>query len=100
MDGILIQYEYSGDETQWQNTIDEFISCVNSDSELKGKFIYSVFKTSEPNRRVHVGRWESSVILETLKQRDFFKSFTQAMQELAGESLTSTRLQASFETEK
>ncbi|MBT4091494.1 MAG: hypothetical protein HOE30_23660, partial [Deltaproteobacteria bacterium] len=55
MEGILIQYEYSGDESQWQETVQEFVTNVKNDSQLTGKFFYSVFKTSEPNKRVHVG---------------------------------------------
>jgi hypothetical protein len=100
MDGILIQYEFNGDEKQWQTAINEFITQVNGDSELKGKFVYSVFKTSEPSKRVHVGRWDSNQTLESLKQRDFFKKFTEAMQGLAGDSLTSIRLQPQLETNR
>ncbi|MBT4262623.1 MAG: hypothetical protein HN580_29090 [Deltaproteobacteria bacterium] len=98
MEGILIQYEYSGDESQWQETVKEFVTNVKNDSQLTGKFFYSVFKTSEPNKRVHVGRWDSNQTLETLKQRDFFKKFTESMQNLAGDSLTSIRLQPEVET--
>ena len=98
MDGILIQYEFNGDENLWKSTTDAFIKAIGDDPELKGKFNYSVFKTSEPTKRVHVGRWDSNQTLETLKSRAFFKSFTEAMQGLAGESLTSLRLEAANET--
>lgn len=99
MDGILIQYEYKGDEDQWKIAVNEFITQVNSDSELKGKFTYSIFKTSEPVKRVHVGRWDSNQTLETLKSRRFFKDFTESMQGLAGDSLSSIRLQPELETD-
>ncbi len=98
MDGILIQYKFDGDENKWQNTVNEFITAVNNDSDLKGKFFYSVFKTSEPNKRVHVGRWDTNQTLETLKQREFFAKFTESMQNLAGDSLASIRLQPELET--
>ncbi len=98
MDGILIQYSYDGDESEWEKAISEFIHHIDQDAELSGKFFYSVFKTSEPNKRAHVGRWESNEVLETLKKKDFFGVFTQTMQKLAGDSLSSSRLQAAFET--
>ena len=98
MDGILVQYEYKGDESEWQAVVKQFIANINNDPELKGNFFYSVFKTSEPAKRVHVGRWKSNQTLETLKQRAFFKTFSESIQKLAGESLSSTRLQAETET--
>ncbi|MCG8339534.1 MAG: hypothetical protein MJE63_33920 [Proteobacteria bacterium] len=98
MDGILIQYEYKGDESQWQAVVNKFIFDIDNDPELKGNFFYSVFKTSEPAKRVHVGRWTSNQTLETLRQRDFFKTFSESVQKLAGESLSSIRLQTETET--
>lgn len=92
MDGILIQYEYGGDESRWQAVMETFILAVETDPDLKGKFTYSVCKTSEPMKRVHVGRWDSNQTLETLKQKSFFKTFTESMEKLAGDSLVSTRL--------
>jgi len=100
MEGILIQYNYSGDEAEWEKTINEFVNNVNSDSELSGKFQYSISKGADGIKRVHVGRWDSEATLKTLQQRDFFKTFSQAVQKMAGDSLQPTRIQEIIKTNK
>lgn len=98
MDGILIQYQFNGNEQIWQKTVNTFIARISEDADLAGKFHYSVFKTSEPAKRVHVGRWDSDQTLSTLREKEFFKTFTEQMKELAGDSLISVRLQPELET--
>jgi hypothetical protein len=55
MNGILIQYTFTGDESEWEDTIGKFISQIDSDPLLKGKFSYIVSRAKGGSGRVHVG---------------------------------------------
>ncbi len=56
MNGIIIQYKYSGDEAAWENATSDFVAALEADSELDGGFMYMVTKARESDTRTHIGR--------------------------------------------
>ena len=58
MNGILIQYEYSGDEAKWERAFTKFIEHIDNDPKLKGKFSYIVSRVKEGSKKVHRGNSE------------------------------------------
>ena len=42
MFGILIQYNYDGDEGAWMAAVEEFVAAIDADPALAGKFSYRV----------------------------------------------------------
>ena len=98
MYGILIQYDYDGDEDDWLTACEAFVTGVNSDPALQGKFSYRVHKAIDGNARVHVGKWDSPETLAHLQAQDFFKAFAAKVGEFAGGDQTATRLQVAVET--
>ncbi len=87
MDGISIRYAYSGDEAAWRSAVDDFVEAVNADADIVGKFSYAVSVAGDGVTRSHVGRWDSESTLKTLQSRDYFKSFSKAIQDFAAGSL-------------
>ena len=98
MEGIVIRYEYDGDEAAWRSAVDTFIEAVKADAEIAGKFHYAVNKAGDGKTRIHVGRWDKEETVKTVQSRDYFKTFSQAVQKLGGESLTPTRVSLYRET--
>jgi len=91
MYGILIRYTYSGDEAAWRAAIDTFISAIDGDDEVGGRFTYSVNVGADGENRIHVGRWDSDETLALVQSRDYFKTFAGQVQGFAGDSLTPMR---------
>ena len=98
MDGISIRYSYSGDEAAWGSAIDTFVDAVDADPDIGGKFSYAVSVAGDGVTRAHVGRWDSDATLKTLQSRDYFKSFSKAIQEFAGGSLDAKQVTLYRET--
>lgn len=97
MNGILIEYAYSGDETLWQEAIDEFIDAIKNDSNLEGKFKYIVTVKEDKKNRLHMARWSDQATLEYLQSQPFFKDFAGKIKEFAGDTLNTTKItQANF----
>ncbi len=92
MEGILIRYEFDGDEAAWRSAVDSFVAGIDADPELRGGFSYSVNVAADGKRRVHVGRWRDQATLETLQGRDYFKTFAAAVKGFAGDTLEAVRI--------
>ncbi len=92
MDGILIQYDYSGDETLWQSAVEKFTSEIDADPLLKGNFSYRVSIAADGAGRVHVGAWNSEDILTHLQSQHFFKEFAARVSEFAGGNQKASRI--------
>lgn len=92
MNGILIQYDYSGDETPWQAAVEEFISKIDADPSLRGKFSYNVNIAADGVGRVHVGGWDNDDTLAHLQSQDFFKVFAAKIGEFAGGAQKASRI--------
>ena len=53
--GIVIEYDYSGDEAEWQQAIDTFTGKIDADQRLQVRFSYQVNVRNDGSGRVHVG---------------------------------------------
>ena len=84
MHGITIMYDYDGDEHHWEKVTSGFIKAIDGDSEIAGKFHYRVNKAKEGNRRIHWGWWDTPETLAKLQSRDYFKTFSAHVREMAG----------------
>ena len=91
--GITIVYEFDGDETAWEAAISGFISAIDADEELGGRFNYRVHKAREGKRRIHWGWWDKPETVQLLQSRDYFKQFAATLKELAGDTLETTPVQ-------
>ena len=96
--GILIQYRYSGDEAAWKAATGAFIDAIDADSDVAGRFSYSVNVLADGEGRVHVGRWDGEDTLKTLQSRDYFKTFAGKVQEFGGDTVVASRFANSVET--
>jgi hypothetical protein len=92
MFGILIQYDYDGDEGSWMAAVEEFVGAVDADPALRGKFAYRFNIAADGVGRVHVGRWDGEETLAHLQSQDFFKRFAAKVGEFAGGAQNATRL--------
>ena len=92
MEGILIRYEFDGDESAWRSAVDSFVAGIDADPELRSGFSYSVNVAADGKRRVHVGRWRDQATLETLQGRDYFKTFAAAVKGFGGDTLEAVRI--------
>ena len=90
MHGIVIRYSYGGDEAAWRQAIDAFISAIAADGELAGRFHYLVTVGKDGTTRTHVGQWDAPATVETLQSRDYFKTFSAAVQAMGGDTLQAT----------
>ncbi len=98
MYGILIKYDYDGDEGQWMKAVEEFVAAVDADPALRGKFAYRVNIAADGVGRVHVGSWDGVETLAHLQAQDFFKRFAAKVGEFAGGAPSATRLRLAVET--
>jgi len=98
MFGILIQYDYDGDEAAWKAAVTEFTDQIDADPALRGKFSYQVNIAADGVGRVHVGRWDREETLAHLQSQDFFKTFAQKIGEFAAGAQQATRLTAAAQT--
>ena len=87
MNGIVITYQYSGDEAEWEAVTQAFVDAVEADTELGGGFMYIVSKSRESDTRTHIGRWTSQEVLELMQSRDYFKNFAAKLKAMAGDTL-------------
>ena len=72
MFGIVVEYDYSGDESEWRDAIDNFIGHINADDRLKDRFSYQVNIRNDGGGRVHIGQWDDAETLTYLQSQPFF----------------------------
>lgn len=84
MNGIVIEYDYDGDEAAWDAAVESFIGNITADPALKGKFTYEVTVLGEGPTRLHIGHWDSPETLTYLQSQDFFKEFAGKVGAFAG----------------
>lgn len=72
MFGIVVEYDYSGDESEWREAIDDFIGHINADDRLRGRFSYQVNIRNDGGGRVHIGQWDEEETLAHLQSQPFF----------------------------
>ena len=102
MDGIVIRYVFDGsgdgDEAAWQRAVDTFLAAIAADAEVQGRFRYVVTVGNDGVSRTHIGRWDTDETLKTLQGRDYFATFSEAVQGFAGDTLEATRMHVYGET--
>ncbi len=87
MNGIIIQYQYSGDEAAWEKATADFVAAIEADAGLNGGFMYMVTKSRGSDLRTHVGRWRDEETLKLMQSRDYFKTFAGILKGMAGDTL-------------
>ena len=99
MQGIVIRYNYDGDEARWRSVTEAFIRAIGDDGAVRGKFRYTVTTGKDGVTRTHLGRWDSDHTLSTMQSRDYFKTFSEAVQDMAGDSLQPMRVDIAVSTD-
>ena len=84
MGGLLIEYQYNGDEAVWTEAIKTFLNAIAADPKLNGRFRYHVFVKEDGMSRVHVPSWDSEATLAHLQSQGFFKTFAETVRGFAG----------------
>ena len=93
MNGIVVRYEYAGDEGKWRAAMGAFVAAVAADDAVRGRFRYAITRQRGGAVRTHMGRWDSEETLRTVQSRDYFKTFAAAVQEFGGASVTTTPME-------
>ena len=93
MPGIVIEYDLAGDEEAWRKAVDAFIEALKQDWAVNFDFGYMVTRVGDTPTRIHVGRWGKEETLKLLQSRDYFKTFSQAIQEFAGGAPNARRVE-------
>ncbi len=96
--GIVIIYDYDGDEDEWRAACETFVAAINTDQRLRGRLTYQVNRAAEGPRRVHIGRWDGPETVAHLQQQDFFKTFAGAIGRFSGGGPDATRIDKVFGT--
>ncbi|MBD3664601.1 hypothetical protein [Sulfitobacter aestuariivivens] len=90
MRGITITYSYDGDEAIWRSAIAAFITAIEADPDIAGKFVYQVAVADDGKTRIHWGRWDSTDTLTHLQSQPYFKTFASSIKDFAGGPPTAT----------
>jgi hypothetical protein len=98
MGAILIRYNYDGDDAPWREALETFVSKINADPKLAGRFRYEAGVMGDGAQRVHVGHWDSEETLKHLQAQPFFKEFSGKVQGFAGDTLAATRFEPKVST--
>ncbi len=96
---ITITYKYSGPEEPWREAIDTFVSAINSDSDVAGRFTYQVAVADDGETRIHWGRWDRQETLKLLQSRDYFGEFAGKVKSFAGGQPQNTGADIAFKTD-
>ena len=98
MRGITITYKYSGDESTWRNAMSDFITAIDTDPVVAGKFTYQVAIADDNETRFHWGRWDSAETLAHVQSQGYFKTFAGQVREFAGGAPSATGHDTAFKT--
>ncbi|NQV21095.1 MAG: hypothetical protein HQ511_06740 [Rhodospirillales bacterium] len=98
MHGIVIEYDYSGDEAEWKGAVEAFVGHIDADDRLRGRFSYQVNVTGDGGGRVHIGQWDDEETLDHLQTQPFFSEFAAKVKGFADGAPKSTRFQKIAET--
>ncbi len=98
MSGIVIRYQFSGDESAWREAVDAFVSAIDNDPRAAGNFHYTVTSVGDGATRIHIGRWDSEETLKHVQSQEYFSEFAAAVKAFAGDSLDAQRVSIVSET--
>jgi hypothetical protein len=82
--GIVIEYDYDGDEAAWQGAVDTFMGHIDADERLKGRFSYQVNVRNDGTGRIHVGNWDVEETVKHVQSQPWFAEFSGKVKEFAG----------------
>ena len=97
MYGIVIRYQFQGDESVWRQAVDAFVNAVDNDPQA-GKFHYTVTSAGDGATRIHIGRWDSEETLKHVQSQEYFSTFAASVKEFAGDTLDAQRVSIVAET--
>ena len=90
MFGATVQYEFSGNEAEWDAAVATFVQEIDADPDVSGRFTYRVTRVKDGSKRIHWGQWDVPETIQLLQSRDYFRMFTAKLQELHGGKLEPT----------
>jgi quinol monooxygenase YgiN len=82
--GIVIEYDYAGDEDIWQTAVDTFMGHIDADERLSGRLSYQVNVRNDGSGRIHVGNWDSEETLKYMQSQPYFSEFAGKVKEFSG----------------
>ena len=91
MPAQLIEYVYDGDKAAWREVVETFLAEIGADPVLRDGLTYQVFVRPDGRARLHVPHWRDEAVLAHLRGCDFFKTFSEAIQGFAGDTLKVTK---------
>ncbi|MAF48985.1 MAG: hypothetical protein QF393_03420 [Rhodospirillales bacterium] len=84
MFGIVIEYDFSGDEAEWQEAIDTFTGQIDADDRLRGRFSYQCNVSNDGGGRIHIGHWDQEETLKHLQGQPYFADFSEKVKKFSG----------------
>ncbi len=87
----IIEYSYSGDESEWKANIDEFFAHLKADPILKDGLSYSVYIRADGVSRVHVPAWRDQAVLDHMLKQSFFEAFSKNVNRMANGTIKVTK---------
>ena len=99
MFGIVIRYQFQGDENDWRQAVDAFVDAIDNDPQAAGRFHYAVTNVGDGATRIHIGRWDSEETLKHVQSQEYFSAFATAVKSFAGDSLDAQRVSVVAETD-
>jgi hypothetical protein len=99
MKHFMIRYQFAnGAPDEWHREIGRFIAALNSDTELKGRFIYRCMKGRDDTNYYHLAAAADDQAVKTLQAREFFKHYTERTRQVAGGDVVVTPMELIAET--
>lgn len=103
MNRFLIKYTRqpgTGSVLDWHRHIEEFISGLESDPDLKGRIRYTCMKAAGSDDYYHLAEPLDETVGDELQKKDFFKPYTQETNRVAGGKAEVMRLETIAETKR
>lgn len=88
--GICVTYRYGDDEGAWDRLVSTFTAALAADAEVRDGFDYTIHCGKDGVSRVHIGRWDTPERVATVQSRPYFKTFSEGLKAMAGDSLVAT----------
>ncbi len=89
MKRFMIKYHFAGGAREaWHATVAEFISALDTDSDLQGKISYVCLRESEGEAYYHLAAAVDDETVQLLQGKEFFKRYSKATREAGGGEVT------------
>jgi len=99
MKQFLISYRFSeGSEADWHAEINQFITALQNDPDLKGKISYRCLKSTKGPEYYHLATVVDEGVTKILSTKEFFKHYTEQTERVGGGNVTVTPLEVVAET--